>query len=163
MAEQDLGDQLLTAWQRNQEILDLLLEAIPPEGWTAKPTGSRGRDVARVFAHLHRVRLGWLHAHRTGQRAKLPRVHKGPPPPQEAVRRDLAESGAEVESWLREALVAKPKMKLFGGQPLRFATYLISHESHHRGQVALAVKQAGIRLPEKVAIGGLWGRWIFGK
>ncbi len=38
-----------------------------------------------------------------------------------------------------------------------------SHESHHRGQVALALKQSGMRLPEKVGIVGLWQQWYWGE
>lgn len=163
MERDDLIEQILATWRRHHEILLLLLDEIPGAGLVAKPLGSRGRDVARQFAHLHRVRLGWLHHHRTGKRPKLPRVDKGPPPSKDDLRRWLVDSGTQVEEWLAEALTGEARPRYFGKQPVRWLGYLISHESHHRGQIALALKQAGIKLPEKVAIHGLWGRWIFGK
>jgi len=42
-------------------------------------------------------------------------------------------------------------------------SYLISHESHHSGQIALALKRNGMRLPEAIALRTSWQRWYWGK
>ncbi len=163
MNTDELTEQILATWDRHQEILLFLLEQIPDEGLGVRPTGSRGRDVARQLAHLYRVRLGWLHHHETGERPKLPRVDKGPPPAREDLQSGLAESGMAVREWLERALRGEAAPRLFGKRAVRWMGYLIAHESHHRGQILLALKQNGMRMPEKVSVQGMWGRWIFGR
>ena len=34
---------------------------------------------------------------------------------------------------------------------------------HHRGQIALALKQAGLPLPDEIAINALWYSWYYGE
>ena len=75
----------------------------------------------------------------------------------------LTEAGTAVANFLPEALAGRAKVKMFGGEAVHRLAYLISHESHHRDQIMLVLKQAGLRQPEKLAVQGLWGKWIFGK
>jgi len=163
MESKELERQVVRAWRRHNDILLLLLRSVPAEGFVAVPTGSRGRDVARQFNHLNRVRLGWVHYHRTGARPKLPRGDKGPRPSRAELRAALTTSGKEVSAFMQECLRGEARPRMFGRDIIRWLAYLISHESHHRGQIMLALKQSGFRLPEKVAVQGLWGKWIFGK
>jgi uncharacterized damage-inducible protein DinB len=163
MENEELVNQILATWRRHNEILLYLLDQVPKSGLTAVPTGSRGRDVARQFAHLNRVRLGWLHYHATGEKVKLPRYHKGKAPTKAHLRKALLESGKDVEAFLERSLRGEARPRLFGKQVIRWMGYLIAHESHHRGQILLALKQSGMRLPDQVSIQGLWGKWIYGK
>ena len=163
MSKIPVADQLINAWNRHNEINLLLLGGIPDAGLQAVPLNSRGRTVARQFDHMSQVRLGWVHYHTTGKRPRRTPREKGSDPTRAELKSALAESGEAVANFLADAMSGEAKVRLFGGETVRWLAYLISHESHHRGQIMLALKQAGMKLPEKVAIQGLWGGWIFGK
>ncbi len=162
IAREEIVRQVLATWRRHNDILLYLLDKIPSRGLAAVPTGSRGRDVARQFSHIDRVRRGWVHVHLTGRRPQLPRVDRGPPPTRARLRATLRDSGRQVETVLRRGLAGEIAPRMFGRQLVRWLGYLLAHESHHRGQIVLALKQAGMRLPDSIAVQGLWGRWIFG-
>ncbi|HXE56523.1 MAG TPA: hypothetical protein VNK43_00840, partial [Gemmatimonadales bacterium] len=101
--------------------------------------------------------------HQTGEREKAPRVAKGAPIPKATLRAALRESGEAVGRHLRASLTGGAGIRMFTGQPVRWMGYLIAHESHHRGQILLGLKQRGMRLPERVALQGVWGKWFWGK
>ena len=67
----------------------------------------------------------------------------------------LAASGRAIGELLRRAFAGGGKIKGFKPHAVAFMGYLISHESHHRGQAGWALKFSGHPLDQKTAY-GLW-------
>lgn len=163
MTPHDVIEQVLGTWRLNDKIGLKLLQAIPAKGLGAIPTGSKGRNVAQVFAHIHHVRFAWLRYNAPSLVSGMTRFEKGASPSKSELQKALRASGQAVEGLLRRALSGEAAIKSFKRQPIRWLGYLISHDSHHRGQIALALKQSGMRLPPEIAIRGLWQEWYWGK
>lgn len=149
-----MEDQLLETWAIHDRINRYLLEAIPPEALAAV-SASKGRSVGEQFAHLHNVRLLWLKQAAPELLDGLAKLEKSEAGDKATLLTALERSGAAIAALLAQGLRAGGKIKGFRPHAAGFLGYLISHESHHRGQVALTLKQAGHPLDRKVAF-GLW-------
>ena len=153
---------LLEAWGLHNAIHLYILDWVPEEGLqavtllkTGKP--STGRNVGRIFAHLHEVRCAWLERDRD-RAADLPRFEGGETPDRGRLSQALALSGERVAATVRAAVEGERPLKSWKRSPVSWLAYLVSHESHHRGQIAQALKQSGIRSPGEVSY-GVWGFW----
>lgn len=155
-------DDLLTTWEIHNEINLFILRWIPPEGLeavTLLKTGnpSRGRNVSRNFAHMHSVRCSKLGRNLDGA-ADLPHFEGSESPDAERLADALRRSGEAVATLVRSAVESGGTLKGWKRSPVAWLVYLISHESHHRGLIAQALKQSGVRPPQEVSY-GVWGYW----
>ena len=144
--------ELIETWEIHNRINLYLLESLS-ETSLGSTASSKGRTVGEQFAHIHNVRLMWLKAAMPELLTSVEKIEK-----EEITKKQLKEqltkSGKAITQLLEQAL-ASGKLKGFKPHPIGFIGYLISHESHHRGQITLSLKQSN-NLPDKKILFGLW-------
>lgn len=158
----DIIDDLLDSWDINNTINLFILEWLPPGGLqavtllkTGKP--SRGRNVSRIFAHMHEIRCSRLDPGGRGP-AGVPRFSGSETPTAAALRKAFERSGKLIRAAMGDALEGKRTLKGWKRSPAAWLAYLMAHEAHHRSQAIQALKQSGIRPPDEVLY-GVWGYW----
>jgi uncharacterized damage-inducible protein DinB len=143
---------LLNALDTNNRISLYLIENLPPEAWNAKLPDGRGRTIAAIVAHMHNVRVMWLKA---GKADDIPdQLDRATVRPAQAARA-LENSREALHKLCSRALETDGRIKSFRPDVAGFIGYLIAHDAHHRGQIAMLARQLGYPLPQK-AMFGMW-------
>jgi len=143
---------LTETWQIHNRINLYLLEDIDEENLKDLPA-SKGRTVGHQFAHLHSVRMMWLKVAAPELLEGLPKIEKEQIT-KEALMAGLLLSGLAIEQLFEKTAISG-KIKGFKPHATAFLGYLVSHESHHRGQIMLSLKQSGHMVSQKIQY-GLW-------
>jgi uncharacterized damage-inducible protein DinB len=146
--------QFIETWSIHDRINLYLLESIEPAA-LASYSASKGRSVGEQFAHIHNVRLMWLKAAQPELLKKLTKIENPQAKDKKVLARSLADSGRAIAALLSQSAAVGGKVKGFKPHVSAFLGYLISHESHHRGQIMLSLKQAGHPLDKKIQY-GIW-------
>jgi uncharacterized damage-inducible protein DinB len=146
-------DQLVETWLIHDRINRFLLDAISDEALGAS-IGAKNRTVYQLFAHIHNVRLMWLKPAAPELLGDLPKLD-GKSVDRQLLVDALEGSGKAIAELIHKSAAAGGKVKGFKPHLTAFVGYLISHESHHRGQIGWTLKNSGHPLSQKIAF-GLW-------
>lgn len=149
-----MPNQLVETWAIHDRINLYLLEAVDPQSLSSH-SASKGRSVGEQFAHVHNVRLMWLKSAAPELLKGLSKIENEQATDKKLLAKSLSESGKAIGALLEQSLEGGGKVKGFKPHAAAFLGYLISHESHHRGQIALSLKQSGTPLDKKISY-GLW-------
>lgn len=74
------------------------------------------------------------------------------------LHQSIFDSGRAMNMLIAKAMESEGKIKGFKPHLTAFLGYLVSHESHHRGQITLSLKQSNHPLSKKI----LFGMWEWG-
>jgi uncharacterized damage-inducible protein DinB len=148
-----MEDQLVETWEIHNRVNLYLLNAVPPAAFQTA-LAPKHRTIYQLFAHIHNVRLMWLKAAAPALLSGLAKL-EGTTGDKPGLSKALETSGKAIETLLRKSLAAGGKVKGFKPHVVAFLGYLISHESHHRGQIGWTLKGTGQPLDQKTAY-GLW-------
>jgi uncharacterized damage-inducible protein DinB len=150
----DVAGELIEAFDRSARLTEYLVAALPAYVWQADPLQGEGRSIAAIVAHMQSLRRGFA---KMGGYEPVAQTLSGRAPTQEEAVEALRQS--------REALV-----ELFGGalergearvkglprRTIDMLTYLMQHDAHHRGQIAMMAREFGHRLTEDDVM-RMWG------
>lgn len=147
-----LSDSLVRALDINCRITRYLVENLDPKAWHAPTLDGKGRNVAAIVAHIHNVRRMWLKA--AGSKEIPEQLEKEKLNAKETLAA-LDASAAALHTLVAESLASGVRVKGFKPDTAAFVGYIIAHDSHHRGQIAMLARQSGFPLSKHVEF-GVW-------
>lgn len=142
-------DQILEAWRINNRVNLRLIENISDEGMRCTLSRRGGRNVVRQFAHLHNNRIWHLErrAKKLANGAHLFDTYDEPS--RRALASALRDSTERIEELICLSSEGASGVRTFKRGLVPYVAYFIAHESHHRGNILLTLKQCGHGLDKK--------------
>lgn len=153
-----MKEQLLHTWQMHHRMNELVINHTTDAGML-KTLSPRGRPIFQQWIHVHAVRCQWMEVIAKKTAASIPAAAKNAPYHRETLVQLLTASARGLEMIFSDCWDKGGKVTGFRNGLLPLVGYFISHESHHRGNMLLTLKQTGEKIPDALK----WGLWEWGK
>ena len=145
---EDAVEQLLEAWRTNNRINLFLIDKISDEGIKCTLSQRGGRNVVRQLCHVHNNRVWQLENRAKDLAEGLYKFETKEEPGKQRLKECLEASGERIETFLADCAAGVPKRRGFQKGVIAHLGYFIAHESHHRGNILLTLKQCGHNLDQ---------------
>jgi len=153
-----MKEQLLDAWNTNHRMNMLVIDNATDAGMQKTLSSRGGRNIYQQLIHIHNVRMNWLQISAKDIFIKYTTIDKDAAFDRKVLIKALNDSSAGIGELLGRGWDDNGKIKGFKKGVLVMLGYFISHESHHRGNILLTLKQSGEKIPDPVK----WGLWEWG-
>lgn len=154
-----MKEQLLDTWNIHNKMNLLLMDNITDAGMQKTLSTRGGRTVYQQFIHIHNVRMQWLEICAKDIFKKYKVLDKEAAFDRKLLKKNFEDSAKGIEELFGKSWDDGGKVKGFKKGVLPLLGYFISHESHHRGNILLTLKQTGEKIPDTMK----WGLWGWGK
>jgi uncharacterized damage-inducible protein DinB len=114
-----------------------------------------GRNVVRQFAHLQYVRVYHLKKRAKPLAAGARVFATEEEPDRRTLVAALDDSARRIGEWIRLASEGAPGIRTIKRGIAVQVAYLVAHESHHRGNILLTLKQCGHPVDSRTRY-GIW-------
>jgi uncharacterized damage-inducible protein DinB len=154
---------ILDTWRTSNRVTLFLVEHLPPPLWPAAIPGAPRRTIRMIAGHLHNTRCMWIRTLGPELGVTVPRgVDR-----RRVERRELLVALERSSRGILRLLtlgcehggrIPMASTYVWRNLPLdvgHVLAYFVAHEAHHRGQIVMAARALGHRLPPAVT-NGLW-------
>lgn len=153
--EQNWIEQLVEAWNTNNRISLYLLNKITEEGMTCTLSKRGGGTPAKQFAHIHNIRCDKLVSWRYPLPDQVEKLSMHDQLSKERLINCLQASSEHTALFIQQYAEGKSNYRTFKKGLVPSISYLISHESHHRGNLIQTLKLCGHGL-DKSTLYAIW-------